>query len=152
MTVNIWAKPASLSSNMDLISRDNTTSKRSYNIGIKSTGSIFSEIFTTSSISSGIVNVTGATGVIEINKWYMITFTFDGTTAKLYLNGKLYGNSLCSAIYPQTVETYIGKRRITDNAVVFNGQMDEIIIENRAWSENEVRKYYTNYLGRFAIL
>ena len=152
MTVNAWVKPASLSSNMDIISRDNTTSKRSYNINILSNGSVAAEIFTTSSISSGIVNVTGTTGIIEVNKWYMISFTFDGITAKLYINGKLYGSSFCSAIYPQTVETYIGKRRISDNAVVFNGQMDEIIIENRAWSENEVRKYYTNYLGRFAIL
>ena len=29
---------------------------------------------------------------------------------------------------------------------------DEIIIENRAWTQQEIQKYYTNALGRFATL
>jgi hypothetical protein len=31
----------------------------------------------------------------------------------------------------------------------WSGAIDEVIIENRAWTASEVKKYYTNSLGRF---
>ena len=36
-----------------------------------------------------------------------------------------------------------------DNGVGYSGAIDEVIIENRAWTASEVKKYYTNSLGRF---
>ena len=39
--------------------------------------------------------------------------------------------------------------RYSYGVAYFNGSMDEVIIENRAWTASEVKKYYTNSLGRF---
>jgi len=34
----------------------------------------------------------------------------------------------------------------------WDGAIDEVIIEDVAWSASKVKKYYTNSLGRFATL
>ena len=54
-------------------------------------------------------------------------------------------------VYQESINGYIGYSQI-GNIGFFNGSLDEIIFESRIWTQQEVQKYYTNALGRFAIL
>lgn len=60
----------------------------------------------------------------------------------------VYANTLTSSIL-NDVQLEIGNR---NGAFNFNGSIDEVIIENRAWSASEVSKYYSASKGRWATI
>ena len=144
-TISLWIKK--------------TIDKNSYLI-IQSTSSTYETSMTTS--SDGVVKfqlwantngskVVSSASTLDINKWYNVIGTRSGSIIKLYINGQF--NNMLDTGYTFTVGNYFKTIGSHQSGVDwYNGQMDEIIIENRAWSEKEVCKYYTNSLGRFAIL
>lgn len=84
-------------------------------------------------------------------KWHNVITTRNGSTVYLYVDGE-YNNKKID-MHTFTVEnTYKIMGAHISGVNWLNGQIDEIIVENKVWSENEVRKYYTNSLGRYAIL
>jgi len=84
-----------------------------------------------------------------LNTWTNIIFTSNGTNGKTYFNGKLD--------YTENSLTYNGNSNSNygigcnaeNNTQSFIGSIDEVIVENRVWSAEEIKKYYTNSLGRF---
>lgn len=95
-----------------------------------------------------------ATGI-----WHCITFTWDkpNRSIKYYLNGSLKSGTMTNIgaslpVYQESKAAYVGANNLTGTYGFFNGNMDELIYENRIWSATEIQKYYTNALGRFAIL
>ena len=81
--------------------------------------------------------------------WYNVVGTYDGTNTKIYVNGSL-ANSIgqTGGIYNSTGSFAVGKLgSLSSN--YFPGKIDEVIVENRAWTASEIKKYYTNSLGRF---
>ncbi|MFZ4583162.1 MAG: LamG domain-containing protein [Paludibacter sp.] len=87
------------------------------------------------------------------NVWYNVVCVYNGTNKYIYINGKL-DNSISSTgnITTNTVSLKIGRRPLIPQTFPFWGSMDEVIIENRVWSEQEIKKYYTQCKGRFATL
>jgi len=76
--------------------------------------------------------------------WYMLTAVYTASNHYIYLNGRqvvsggsgnaMAGNSL----------------NLGGNAGVFaNIYLDEVVIENRAWSATEIRKHYATATGRY---
>lgn len=90
----------------------------------------------------------------SINVWYNIIGTYDGSAVRAYVNGKLIGSQNYSGTIPNgNAKVTVGNRNQTSNdGSGFTGYVDEVIVENRGWSYEEVRKYYTNALGRFGII
>ena len=112
---------------------------------------------------------------IDVNTWYLYTIVSvaSGHTF-LYLNGKQIsdfnvnlGVSRTFSVWAKTSTTTSTEReRIFDrlsasdfrigytgfSGQAWNGAMDEVIIENRAWSATEVAKYYSMTKGRFGII
>ena len=93
-----------------------------------------------------------ANSLISQGIWYNFIFTFDGGATSTTSNVSLYINGEKQAISKS------GKGNInTDNSGYYIGNntsradIDEVIIENRAWTAVEVRKYYTMAKGRFGI-
>jgi hypothetical protein len=79
--------------------------------------------------------------VLESNKWYLITATCDGTTAKLYINGALIGSAaFTGSISNNTSTLYIGRDQSGNNK--FNGSIDDVRMYKRALSENEISNLY----------
>lgn len=86
-----------------------------------------------------------------INTWYNIVGTYDGSTVKAYVNGKLIGSAAYTGTVPNgAAKITVGNRDQTsyDNSG-FIGYIDEVIVENYGWTIQQVQKYYTNVLGRF---
>ena len=71
---------------------------------------------------------------VTCGKWMNLTATNDGTTTRLYLNGKL------EKTYPETLKT--GGSDLIIGSQNFNGTIDDIRIYNRAISATEVAAIY----------
>lgn len=75
------------------------------------------------------------TSHVSVGNWYRVAFTFDGTYAKLYINGVLEGTKIGTPPFtPTNTNLYIGAQMDPSTLYPywFNGVIDEIRIYNRA--------------------
>lgn len=89
----------------------------------------------------------GSTAIVA-GSWYHVVGTYDGTTYKIYLNGSLDGSvaKAGNAFLASSGELCIGgdgSTGVCATGNVFNGKIDEVRIYNRALSETELRRLYT---------
>jgi hypothetical protein len=73
------------------------------------------------------------------NIWYHITFTFDSSTFKIYVNGVLENSIVHTGTMQSITGWDIGGR---PGAVSFPGLIDEVRIYNRALSDAEIQALY----------
>jgi hypothetical protein len=70
---------------------------------------------------------------IHTGSWYVVAYTYDGTTARFYVNGVLVQSSIKSdAFTPNTDDLYIGYDPDAGGEYWVNGVIDEIRIYNQA--------------------
>ena len=74
-------------------------------------------------------------GVIPQNQWFLLTQTYDGTTARIYVNTTEVGSFTQPGRPLSTGPLYIGGR---SSAHSFNGLIDEVEIFNRALNTTEI--------------
>jgi hypothetical protein len=147
-TISLWLK-----NNQDswcFILRNCFNGNSSNGIGVDNSGSF--EINRSS--GTKVLSISPTTNVKD-NVWHNVIFTWDGTTnanmVKLYVDGKL--ESQATANYTETLTpTYNLTLGQYNDSYDYTGALDEVIIENRAWSAEEVKKYYTNSRGFFATI
>lgn len=86
---------------------------------------------TTQSITSTIA--------IPVSKWHNVAVTYDGTTAKMYIDGVL--NNSANLLAPQTnaFEFLVAASNSASLTKYFNGTIDEVRIWNTALSVNQLR-------------
>lgn len=75
---------------------------------------------------------------IILGRWYSVVAVFSGASSRLYINGN-YENSGTLGTFTSGNDFYLGANA---TASFFNGYIDEVIIENRAWSAQEIETYY----------
>ena len=81
---------------------------------------------------------------ITTGQWYYATYTYDGLTAKLYINGVLKSTLQKTAILTDNNnDLYIGKSEDPTYPYYFKGVIDEIRIYNRALTADAI-KYLNN--------
>jgi hypothetical protein len=102
----------------------------SHNCGtIDSTNETFSGYYGDNNQGAGI-----AASLIKIQKgqWYNLTYTFDGMTAKYYING-IFQDSVnnSGSFTPNTNDLLIGRHENPLFLYYFNGVIDELRIYNR---------------------
>ena len=90
-------------------------------------------------------------GVIDIDSpepgvWHQITFTYDGSNSKFYLNGEEKGSFGLTGQYFANETIYLGN---WDQREGFDGQIDEVSIFNYALSQDEIFEYYGRALSGF---
>lgn len=88
-------------------------------------------------LKKGGANLTVPLGEsLAANTWYHITGVFDGTEARLYLNGELKGSLAAAApIDDPALPLVIGG---DDGTRTFNGVLDQVALWNRALTEAEI--------------
>lgn len=145
ISISMWYKPAALGSvggAQTLIEHDHSASPwAGFSI----------EYSTSNAIECYIRNQAGdntylyVNGITSTTTWYHIACTWDGTTAKLYVNGQLSSGS--SASFSGT-STFNADSSLTigtgDSGYGFmtEGLIDEVRLYNRALSKGEVEKLY----------
>jgi len=83
------------------------------------------------------VNATDlSTDTLPINEWVYVVGTYDGTTAKIYLDGSLNDSTAVSTTVDVTTNFLIGVG--TGFSSNFNGNLANVAIWNRALSSDEI--------------
>lgn len=81
--------------------------------------------------------------LIEIEKWFFITGTFDSHVKKLYVNGNLINEEKQNGpIQTSNKSIYIGVDKDGVFNQFYNGSIDEIRIYNKSLSESEIGTLY----------
>jgi hypothetical protein len=84
---------------------------------------------------------------IAINQWYHITFTFDGTTLKQYINGVLTDNDQKAGFTLNTAGNSGISIGVSDQAngrwSPFGGKIDDFGLWDRALTQQEITALYT---------
>jgi hypothetical protein len=90
---------------------------------------------------------------INGGNWIHCVFVkISGTSGIIYLNGSLDSSHTgANRNYNSSLVSAVGYNR-RDNIEYYNGLIDEIIVETRAWSAEEIKRYYTYAQGRFAAV
>jgi len=92
-------------------------------------------------------------GTIDILKWHNIVYTRDWTIKKLYINWELKDSY--TWWYSWWVTTSQAKsiwNNPQSNIAYLDWKIDEVILENTAWSADKVKKQYTYSKWYYALL
>jgi hypothetical protein len=76
---------------------------------------------------------------LATNQWYHIACTYDGAAMRFYINGTLRGSTAkANATFPSSTQPiWIGANDIWGEP--FRGQIDEVVLYNRALSQEEIQ-------------
>jgi hypothetical protein len=78
---------------------------------------------------------------VHTGQWYNVIYTYDGTTSKIYINGKLKNSAVKSVSSTgNNQDLFIGKHGDPPIPYWFNGVIDEIRIYNKALCEGEIKQ------------
>ena len=84
-------------------------------------------------------SVFGNTPYIKKGDWDCVIYTFDGTDAKMYVNGILrYTYAPGEKIGTNAQDVFLGRKNDVSYPYFFNGAMDEVRIYNRALNTLEI--------------
>jgi hypothetical protein len=93
--------------------------------------------------SSYIVAASSGVNVVD-NVWHFLVATYDGSTAKIYVDGVLRGSVAGSGYLTNNTRNLgIGEDSDGGGGRYFNGLIDEVRIYNRALSASEISALYT---------
>ncbi len=78
------------------------------------------------------------TTTMQVDRWYHIVGTYDGSYLRIYVNGVLEGTTARSgAISTNNNDLYVGSQNST--AQFINAKLDDILIYNRALNQQDIR-------------
>lgn len=138
MTIAMWVKPTTIVGNMALVSKWNQAAKTSYilfledglvgvHLNDQPSGYGYSSLFAPHGKSA--------------NQWFQVAMVYKAasTTIELFINGVSVGisNDVPASISNTDADFVIGGRE--DRIVPFSGKIDDVIILNRALSNNEIK-------------
>jgi hypothetical protein len=92
---------------------------------------------------SGTVPAANSVTVAQLNMWYHIVGTWDGTTRTIYVNGVAEGtNNTAQSRANVGGNTAIGRPGSYTGGLYFPGVIDDVRIYNRALTAAEVTRLY----------
>ncbi|MFH1641354.1 MAG: LamG-like jellyroll fold domain-containing protein, partial [Nanoarchaeota archaeon] len=138
ITISVWVNPDAGETNGVVLGNQHFSLDTGFAFGIRNSyvGGLFSH---------GSYDSFSGTTSITTSLWHQLVLTYNGTHAKLYLDGvQEYSNSLtkwtANNLYLRIGREYLG---IVDNINnPFNGRIDELSIWNRSLSADEILNIY----------
>jgi len=121
-----------------------------YGLGLYSSGGVqyLSASFGSNGLTSMSVAVAqSASGINQVNQWYYVVATWDGTTntngMKVFVNGVLNGQGTASVtnLTDKGYNLALGKNA-AGASYFFNGLIDDVRIYNRALNPSEIKALY----------
>lgn len=120
-----------------LMKGDDDQSSGAYFLGFSGSGSYYGTYGDGQFASAGAAS---ADGTVKLNSWTKLIYTYDGATAKLYVNNVLVSStSFVATFTPSGQMLRIGTTGRWDYPYWFNGAIDEIRIYNGAASFTDVK-------------
>jgi hypothetical protein len=143
VTIMIWAKPDVLASGRKIITRDDASSNRIFQMYESDADGDIQMILSTVANQFGI-NMISTTNPFTAGSWHLIAATYDSGTGQgyLYVDGVEVGNDTDSGnMRAGAIAIKIGGCQATGGSA-FDGKMDETRYYNRALSLSEITRYY----------
>lgn len=130
-TVSVWIKPSALPSSLPVIvSKESSATNRNYSLVLNSDRTVAA-----SSSFGGTQQAISSTQQLNLGEYHQIVYVVGGGTQRIYVNGQLGATgSYSGAADIQGSPLTIGDR--------LDGELDELRVYNRAFSENEVKWLY----------
>jgi hypothetical protein len=91
-------------------------------------------------LRGGSIDAVFATSLIPAGEWHHVAGTIYGTSETIYVDGILNATGTVASVPVTSSSLYIGKS--FDPNAPFGGQIDEVMIFDRALSAEEVKKLY----------
>jgi hypothetical protein len=96
--------------------------------------------------TDSVPGVIATSGPITTTNWYHVVGTYDGSNARIYVDGELE-NTQPATIVINNVDLYIGST--AGGQRFFNGLIDEVAIYNRTLTDAEISAiYHAGYAGK----
>lgn len=137
LTVSAWVDPSSL---------PNPASRVVGNFTSGGLGYALSPAVGTPRLLLGngsITTLSGSSNTLIINSWQLLTGTWDGTTAKLYLNGTFQTSTAFTGLAYSATAPLLISRDALNSQYFFAGSINDVRIYNRALSAAEIKALYT---------
>lgn len=104
-----------------------------------------------SNVSSGLLASTPSGG-ISTNTWYQITYTYDNSIVRSYINGIQSSTESYSETFDNTgTSPYIGLGSSLGSPKYWPGNISSVSLYNRALTASEVLQNYNATKGRFGL-
>jgi hypothetical protein len=144
ITVEAWIKPDQVSALVDVVSHDggNETNGRMWILRTTTGGKAEFVVWTAADQSSARV-ITGTTTLV-VGSTYHLAGTYDGTTARLYVNGAQESSLAVSGVLrvDSSRATKVGRNESNADRF-FDGVIDELAFYSGALSSTRIADHYT---------
>lgn len=137
LTIEAWIFPARTDRDMFVFGKQGGECLDEFSVSISAGGTVLAQIVDDCDSPARI----SSSAKLEPGKWYHVAYVWDGTSARLYINGELDGYvSNADAPISFKEELHIGHvRGDTGNESVFQGLIDEVRLWNVARTQAEIQ-------------
>lgn len=142
ITVSAWVNMTTNGSYIIAAKNHNAGGQKQWTLQTHSTNGI---IFTVSSNGTNSASAIGAgSDVLTQGVWYNLVGTYDGTTARAYINGRLAASttSVSGNLFSYTNQLCIGAENANCDNQRLNGKVDDVRVYNRALSSADISTLY----------
>jgi hypothetical protein len=148
ITLNCWVKVNSTSYQVIGGGQDNTGTR--YTMSFNCNESLSNTYGFDLEATSGQVRLASSSNSLVLNTWVNLIGTYDGSTAKFYLNSSLVDTDTGTSGNIVDFDNIIFGRDISSGRYL-NGNIAQVSIYNRTLSTNEVRQNFNATRGRFGV-
>jgi hypothetical protein len=146
LTIEAWIKLGK-SGTQRIVSKSTLDATSGYELSI-SAGNIPFVRFNQATPTPQDNNRLNAVTTLLVGTWYHIAATFDGSTTRIYVNGKEEASKATAIIIAtNNIDLTIGAQPTAASPYPFGGIMDEVRIWNVARSESEIKAAMTSKLS-----
>ncbi len=145
-TLMAWIHPFDVSNAGTIISKTGETiNDTNYWMDVRNNGMLYFGVYDENGDERYVYT---AEGTIAANKWTHVTGSYNGSIFRIYVNGMLRPENFVwsGIIKTNDYKVRIGYRGLVGNP--FNGIVDEVLIFNRALSEEEIKFLYEEGLKK----
>ena len=89
--------------------------------------------------------------VLELNKWYHVCLTFNGSQKKIYIGGNLYSTYISPTTFSNPLNNKLLIGSYNGSIGLLQGSIGTVHIYNRALSDTEVMANYAIYSNRYVL-
>ncbi|RMD46230.1 MAG: LamG domain-containing protein, partial [Aquificota bacterium] len=147
-TISSWVYPLSTTGEKYLLTAGDDTGPSLAGIGIRINDGVLTGVLTT----GADVRTKPTFNGMATNEWQHVAITYDGSVAKLFLNGLVVNNTTPSTggvidWSADAVDYLIGESALHTSQ--WNGTLDEVSVWNRSLSAEEIQEIYKRQKGKY---
>ncbi len=149
ITLAAWVKTSATNDYSGIIYK--VSGNNGYQMSFNTSGAVRANFYN----GSGAITPIYSASNVEDNNWHFVVATYDGTTAKIYVDTVLGATAPTGSSYVTAVSdtSLIIGNDSSAASRYYNGLLDDVRVYNRALSANEIQRIYesSRYARYFAI-